>query len=30
MSEAGIAYLVCLVCTLVGLFVGFRIGRTWK
>lgn len=30
MSEADIVYLVCLACTLVGMFVGFRIGRVWK
>ena len=30
MSEADITYLVCLVCTLVGMYVGFRTGRTWK
>ena len=30
MSEMDIEFLINLICTLVGIFVGFRIGRMWK
>lgn len=30
MSNLDIEFLINLICTIVGLIVGFRIGRAWK